>query len=144
MNIDVKDVADRFPRPLSDEESARVEFLISDAVDVIEVAFAREGRDFENELMTVPWLPKAAKRVVIAMVSAAVTVGPHAGQRSAQSTTGQESDSITWTDSALGAVSFGGVELTDAQAAELGLGAALPWASAPQPPRWPEVLPWRR
>ena len=143
LEIDAKYVAERLPQPLTDEEMQRLDVLIDDAVELLEIEFLRCGRDFDRELETVPWLGSVARRVVREMVSAAILVGPNAGVRSVSSTTGQESDSITYAD--VDSVSFGGVRLTDAQRAQLGLcmpGGAR--GSFPPPRCWPEVYSWPR
>ncbi|WP_288833674.1 Gp19/Gp15/Gp42 family protein [uncultured Corynebacterium sp.] len=136
-------VAERIPRPLDADELKRLRVLVGDAVDEIEIAFARAGRDFQSEVELVPWLRVAARRVVLEMVSAAVLVGGNAGVRSVSSTTGPQSDSITYAD--VDSVSFGGVRLTDQQRLDLGL--CFPGGARgrfPRPVRWPEVSPWPR
>lgn len=143
LEIDAEYVAERLPQSLTDEEMKRLDVLIEDAVELIEIEFLRCGRDFDRELETVPWLGSVSRRVVREMVSAAILVGPNAGVRSVSSTTGQESDSITYAD--VDSVSFGGVRLTDAQRAQLGLcmpGGAR--GSFPPPRCWPEVYSWPR
>lgn len=142
LDIDAEYVAERLPQSLTDEEMKRLGVFIGDAVDLIEVEFMRCGRDFDQELEMVPWLGSVARRVVREMVSAAFLVGPNAGVRSVSSSTGQESDSVTYAD--VDSVSFGGVRLTDAQRAQLGLcmpGGAR--GSFPPPRCWPEVYSWR-
>lgn len=119
----------------------RIELLIGDAEDIIRMAFLRSGRDFDTELISVPWLDPTARSVIREMVSAAVIIGPNAGVRSAASTTGPQSDSITYAD--VDSVSFGGVRLTGAQREALGLAAAgLPRGRFPHPRRWPERRLW--
>jgi len=116
----------------------RIELLINDAENIIRMAFLRSGRDFDAELISVPWLDLAAQSVIREMVSAAVIVGPNAGVRSVSSATGQESDSITYAD--VDSVSFGGVRLTAAQREALGLrGDGLARGNFPPPRKWPEV-----
>lgn len=135
--VEVDEVAERLPRELSTVERSRVEVLIGDAVELITLELARAGRRFDDEVADAGgWFRLAARRAVFEMVGAAVLVGPHAGMRSATSTTGSQSDSVTFTDP--GAVGFAGVALTDALRSLLGLGAALPRGRFPAPPRWPE------
>ena len=124
LEISAEYVAERLPQSLTGEEMKRLGVFIEDAIDLIEVEFMRCGRDFDQELE-----------------SAAILVGPNAGVRSVSSTTGQESDSITYAD--VDSVSFGGVRLTDAQRAQLGL--CMPGGARghfPPPRCWPEVYSW--
>lgn len=136
LEIDAEYVADRLPRELSEDEMERLGVLIDDAVELIEVAFLRAGRDFRAELETVPWLEAAARRVVLEMVSAATMVGSNAGMRSVSSTTGPQSDSVTFSD--VDSVSWGGVKLTDELLKLLGLWQRGARGRFPQPRRWPE------
>lgn len=141
LEISAEYVAERLPQSLTGEEMKRLGVFIEDAIDLIEVEFMRCGRDFDQELETVPWLGSVARRVIREMASAVILVGPNAGVRSVSSTTGQESDSITYAD--VDSVSFGGVRLTDAQRAQLGL--CMPGGARgcfPPPRRWPEVYAW--
>lgn len=137
ITIQVDDITDRLPITLSTPERTRVELLIADAVEMIEVAFQKAGRDLEAELISVVWLPAVVRRVVREMVSAAVIVGPNAGVRQVSSTTGPQSDSVVYDRTDV--VSFAGVRLTDAQEEELGLSSVGPRGSFPAAPRWPEV-----
>lgn len=137
MLVTPKDITDRLPIPLTDDELNRVVTLIEDAEEQIRTSFLKEGRDFDLEVDTVPWLLPESRRVIREMVSAAVVVGPNAGVRTASSTTGPQSDSVTYTDPSV--VSFGGVRLTADQRRDLGLrGDAGPRGSFPPPPAWPE------
>lgn len=136
LDIDVEYVADRLPRELTDVEKQRLEVLIDDSIELIEVAFLRAGRDFHAELETVPWLEAAARRVVLEMVSAATLVGTNTGMRSISSTTGPQSDSVTFSD--VDSVSWGGVRLTDELLKLLGLWHRGARGRFPRPRRWPE------
>ncbi|MGJ4099734.1 Gp19/Gp15/Gp42 family protein [Corynebacterium macclintockiae] len=136
LEIDAEYVADRLPRDLTEDEMERLGVLIDDAVELIEVAFLRAGRDFHAELETVPWLEAAARRVVLEMVSAATMVGSNAGMRSVSSTTGPQSDSVTFSD--VDSVSWGGVKLTDELLKLLGLWQRGARGRFPRPRRWPE------
>lgn len=136
LEIDAEYVADRLPRELTEDEMERLGVLIDDAVELIEVAFLRAGRDFHAELETVPWLEAAARRVVLEMVSAATMVGSNAGMRSVSSTTGPQSDSVTFSD--VESVSWGGVKLTDELLKLLGLWQRGARGRFPRPRRWPE------
>ncbi|MBK4146628.1 hypothetical protein GWO63_010215 [Corynebacterium macginleyi] len=135
-NIDAAYVADRLPRELTDAETKRLQVLIDDAVELIDVAFMQAGRDFDAELVTVPWLESAARRAVLEMVSAATLVGGNAGMRSISSTTGPQSDSVTFAD--VDSVSWGGVRLTDDLLKLLGLWREGARGRFPRPRRWPE------
>lgn len=136
LEINAEYVADRLPRDLTEDEMERLGVLIDDAVELIEVAFLRAGRDFHAELETVPWLEAAARRVVLEMVSAATMVGSNAGMRSVSSTTGPQSDSVTFSD--VESVSWGGVKLTDELLKLLGLWQRGARGRFPRPRRWPE------
>lgn len=143
MLVSFEDINRRLDVPVAPAAEARVTLLIEDAEEMIRTAFLRCGRDFNQALVTVPWLGAEVRRVIREMVSAALLVGPNAGVRSVSSTTGQESDSITYAD--VDSVSFGGVRLTDAQRAQLGL--CMPGGARgkfPQPRQWPEVHQWPR
>lgn len=117
----------------------RIQVLIEDAEGKIRRAFLKVGRDFDLALGTVSWLEGEAKDVIREMVSAAIIIGPNAGIRTVASTTGQESDSITYAD--VDSVSFGGVRLTTAQREALGIPTGgLARGRFPRPRRWPEVI----
>lgn len=136
LDIDAQFVADRLPRELTEEEMRRLDLLIADAVELIEVAFLQSGRDFNAELESVPWLAAAARRAVLEMVSAVVLVGGNTGVRSMSSTTGPQSDSVTFAD--VDSVSWGGVRLTDDLLRLLGLLGERARGRFPRPLRWPE------
>ena len=57
---------------------------------------ARVGKHFDAELTATPWLQNSAKRVIRDMVAAAALIGGNVGQSSVSSTTGAESDSVTY------------------------------------------------
>lgn len=134
--ITAEEIAGALPIALDDEQSAKLDVLIELAEEEIALAFARRGRSFQSELAASEWLEMAARRAVREMVSAAVIIGPNAGVRSVSSTTGPQSDSITYAD--VGAVSFGGVALTDKLLELLGLAGVKPRGRFPRPARWPE------
>lgn len=140
LEIDVEYVAARLPRELSEDEKERLAVLIDDSVELIQLAFLRAGRDFDSELATSPWLESAARRAVLEMVSAATLVGSHTGVRSLSSTTGPQSDSVTYSD--VDSVSWGGVRLTDELLKLLGLWQRGARGRFPLPRRWPERW-WR-
>lgn len=134
--VTVDEIAAVLPTDLEPGQEERVEALIELAEEEIELAFARRDRDFRAELATTSWLELVARRAVREMVSAAVIIGPNAGVRSVSSTTGPQSDSITYAD--VDAVSFGGVALTDKLLELLGLVGVRPRGRFPRPARWPE------
>lgn len=137
--VNAEDVVARLdPQPHIDTYP-RIEILIDDAERKIRTAFLKVGRDFDLSLDLVPWLQDEAEDVIREMVSAAIIIGPNAGIRTVASTTGQESDSITYAD--VDSVSFGGVRLTAAQREALGIPTGgLARGRFPRPRRWPEVI----
>ena len=139
FTITPKDVTNSVPS-LAEEDPKNLQVWIDNAITEIEVAFARRDRDFYHELGTVKWLAPVARRVVRDMVSAVALVGPNAGVRSVSSTTGQESDSITYTD--VDSVSWGGVKLTPQQLLDLGLVDGLPRGHFAPRISWPEEEGW--
>ena len=136
--VTVDDVVARLdpqPDPIT---HPRIKILIEDAERKIRTAFSKAGRSFDSALVSVPWLRDEAEDVIREMVSAAILIGPNAGVRSVSSTTGPQSDSITYAD--VDSVSFGGVRLTDQHRLDLGL--CFPGGARgrfPPPPQWPEV-----
>ena len=134
--ITAEEIAGALPIDLTEEQRAKLDAQIELAEEEIALAFARRGRSFQNELAASEWLEMAARRAVREMVSAAVIIGPNAGVRSVSSTTGPQSDSITYAD--VDAVSFGGVALTDKLLELLGLAGVRPRGRFPRPARWPE------
>lgn len=138
------DVSARLAAPLVGADVQRAKVLISDSLEIIRLEFLRSGRDFDREVEEKAWLGPTARFVVLEMVSAAALVGGNVGQRSASSSTGPQSDSITWAD--VGSVTWSGVLLTDAQRERLGLLGRGPRGSFPEPLRWPErtVHGWKR
>ena len=138
MFVTFEDIAQRMAVPPDEDVRQRVELLISDAESLISNAFLKCGRSLDAELETVPWLRFEFLSIVREMVTAAITIGPNAGVRSVSSTTGQESDSVTYANG-IDFVSFGGVKLTDSQRVALGL--CMPGGPRwkfPPPIRWPE------
>ncbi|WP_257202951.1 Gp19/Gp15/Gp42 family protein [Corynebacterium cystitidis] len=140
--VTIEDINARLDTPLDLDDarlSLRVSTLIDDAEEAIDVAFMKAGRSWESEMQSIPWLESESKRVIRQMVSAAIAVGPNAGVRSVSSTTGPQSDSVTFAD-AIDWVTFGGVKLTEEQKRALGLiPGGRPKGSFPPPLRWPEV-----
>ncbi|EGT5788615.1 hypothetical protein A9D03_12595 [Corynebacterium striatum] len=139
MEIKVSEIEARLPRPLAADEKARMEALIADALEYIETEYRRCGRTLDGELARTSWLDAVVRRVVREMVSAAVLVGSNVGMRSASSTTGPQSDSITFAD--VDSVGWGGVRLTDQQRLDLGLCMpGGPRGKFPPPAYWPERI----
>lgn len=123
--VTVDDVVRIFPRPLTGEEHERAEFLIEQALELIEMEFARRGRILGAEFTTSSWLPIAVKQAVRRMVGAAILVGEDVGRASVSSTTGPQSDSITWSQGI--PIQWGGVDIDDGILELLGLGdTAMP------------------
>lgn len=134
----------RLPRPLDDEELARLEHLIGDALEALAVEFDDAGRDLAAELSVDadtrlrPLLVKV-QWAVREMVSAAVLIGPNTGMRTVSSSTGAQSDSATFTD--VESVSWAGIKVTDRIRQRLGLSVGVrPLGRFPRPLRWPEVV----
>lgn len=121
MVVTVSDIADIFPRPFEPEEEVRAEGLIQAALDLIEEEFLRRSRDFYRELESNRLLTLTAKRVIRSMISEAVLVGDNIGRQSASSTTGPQSDSITWSQGV--GIHWGSVYMTDKWLRDLGLGS---------------------
>ena len=137
--VNVEDVVSRLDPQPDPVTYPRIELLIEDAETKIRTAFLKAGRDFDAALVSIPWLRDEAVAVVRDMVSAAILIGGNAGVRSVSSTTGSESDSVTYAD--VDSVSFGGVRLTDAQREALGLPmGGLARGRFPRPRSWPEVI----
>lgn len=135
--VGVTDIVARLDPQPGPETYDRIGILIDDAEEKIRRAFLKEGRFFDSEVLVTPWLDGEAKDVIREMVSAAIIIGPNAGVRSASSTTGPQSDSVTYAD--VGAVTFSGVRLTDAQKEALGLFVgAYPRGDFPAVKPWPE------
>ena len=108
----------------------------ADAEDLIREALARAGRDLDDEVTFRPGFGFTVNRIIREMVAGAILLGANAGVKHVSSTTGAESDSVTF-DRAYGA--WGGVWLTDEQRKDLGLpGSALPRWGFPEPWGWPE------
>lgn len=136
--ITAQEIAGALPIDLTEDQHAKLGVLIELAEEEITLAFARRGRNFQNEVAGSEWLELAARRAVREMVAAAVIVGPNAGVRSVSSTTGPQSDSITYAN--VDSVSFGGVALTDKLLELLGLAGVKPRGRFPRPARWPEEV----
>ncbi|QVI97778.1 hypothetical protein KFR76_09265 [Corynebacterium diphtheriae] len=132
------DVSARLATPLAGADMQRAKVLISDSLEIIRLEFLRAGRDFDREVTEKAWLGPTVRFVVLEMVSAAALVGGNVGQRSATSTTGPQSDSVTWAD--VGSVTWSGVLLTDVQRERLGLAGCGARGSFPKPLRWPEIF----
>ena len=134
--VSIDDLELRLPRTLDLTERDRAEILLGDAEDLIREALARVGRDLDGEVATRPGFSFTVNRVIREMVSGAILLGANAGVKHVSSTTGAESDSVTF-DRAYGA--WGGVWLTDEQRRDLGLpGSTLPRWGFPAPWGWPE------
>lgn len=123
--VTVEDVTEILPRALTDDETTRMEKLITQSIELIEMEFARRGRILGAELKTKLWLETAVKHAVRRMVGAAILIGEDVGRASLSSTTGPQSDSVTWSQGI--PIYWGGVEIDDGILELLGLiGAAMP------------------
>ena len=131
LGVTVDDVVLRLPRPVDSVEVGRIAVLLADAEEILSDELAAAGRDLAQDLEHRPGFAGTARRVAREMVSAVVLIGANAGQRTASSTTGAQSDSVTWTDA--GDSRWGHLVLTDDQRERLGLtGVALPRGRFPR------------
>lgn len=119
ITITTNDVAGILPRTLTDDETTRMGKLIERAVELIYMEFGRRGRDLEAEIAAKPWLSTAVKQAVLVMVSKAVLIGEDIGRASVSSTTGPQSDSISYSQGI--GIQWGGVGIDDEILALLGL-----------------------
>lgn len=134
-----EDISLRMSMPLLPQMKPRVDQLIKDAEQLIEIAFHDCGMSFE-EAKNHPITSQKIDIAVREMASAAIIVGPNAGVRSVTSTTGPQTDSVVY--ARVDAVSFGGAQLTDDLRALLGLCApgSPQWYFPPQE-NW-DSMPW--
>lgn len=132
-----EDIALRLAVPLGPEHEGRVDALVEDATEIIQDAFAEVGREYLLEISN-PLQRRAVIRVIREMVATAVIVGPYSGARSLNSSSGPNSDGITWDK--VPEISFAGVKLTDAHRRALGLVVGNDFAPSwnfPPSARWP-------
>lgn len=122
LHVTVDDVILRLPRPVDALEQGRIAALLDDAEEIIADELAAAGRDLERDMLHRPGFAGTARRVAREMVAAVVLIGANTGQRSASSTTGAQSDSVTWSDTS--GSRWGNPALTDEQRERLGLSAA--------------------
>ncbi|MCK2200483.1 Gp19/Gp15/Gp42 family protein [Corynebacterium callunae] len=108
-----------FPRVLEPEETARAQALVERAYDLIDLEFMRRGRSLEAELRSRRDVEISVGQAILEMVSRAILVGDSEGQASVSSTTGQESDSVTWSQGI--GIRWGGVGIDDSIRRLLGL-----------------------
>lgn len=108
-----------FPRPLEPDETTRAEALVKQAFDLIDLEFMRHGRDLPAELLTRRDVPIAVGQAITEMVSRAIHVGESEGRASASSTTGPQSDSVTFSQGI--GIRWGGVGVDDTIRRLLGL-----------------------
>ncbi|MGC2865991.1 Gp19/Gp15/Gp42 family protein [Corynebacterium glutamicum] len=120
MNIvSVDDISSVFSRELMEDEEVRAEALIVQSLELIGMEFARRRRDLDRELESSMWLKAAVKQAVRVMVSQAIHMGDSVGQAGASSTTGPQSDSVTWSQGI--SIHWGGVGIDEAILELLGL-----------------------
>lgn len=117
--VTIDDISSVFPRVLMDDETDLAEALIDQSLELIAMEFARRNRNLDHELDTSPWLKAAVKQSVRVMVSRAVLIGESVGQAGASSTTGPQSDSVTWSQGV--GIHWGGVGIDDSIRRLLGL-----------------------
>lgn len=122
MDVSVDDIANVFPRPLMDDEKRHAENLLAQALELIEMEFARRRIDLSHALVDSPWLQVAIKQAARIMVARAVLIGENVGQSAASSTTGPQSDSITFSQGI--GIHWGGVGMDSEILDLLGLGAS--------------------
>lgn len=108
-----------FPRALEPEETVRAQALVKRAYDLIDLEFMRRGRSLEAELLSRRDVEISVGQAILEMVSRAILVGDSEGQASVSSTTGQESDSVTWSQGI--GIRWGGVGIDDSIRRLLGL-----------------------
>lgn len=132
--ITAEDMVARLPEDL-DVSVERLDLLIEDAMDVIEIELSNAGRSLEADLKRIPAFDKRVKIVVREMVSSMVVAGGRRGIKSVSSTTGPTSDSTTYVDG--DATGWATAFLTDELRKLLGLtGGAR--GNFGRPIRWPE------
>ena len=119
VTITTDEVAGILPRALTDDETTRMGKLIERAVELIVMEFGRRGRDLEAEIAANTWIATAVKQAVLVMVSKAVLIGEDIGRASVSSTTGPQSDSISYSQGI--GIQWGGVGIDDEILALLGL-----------------------
>lgn len=119
VTITTDEVAGILPRTLTDDETTRMGKLIERAVELIDMEFGRRGRDLEAEIAAKTWIATAVKQAVLVMVSKAVLIGEDIGRASVSSTTGPQSDSISYSQGI--GIQWGGVGIDDEILALLGL-----------------------
>lgn len=121
--ITLADVTGIFPRELLPEEEARAGKLIERSLALIELEFMRAGRSLESELLTRRDVQIAVRQAVTEMVSRAVLIGDNVGHSAASSTTGPQSDSVTFSQGI--GIHWGGVGMDAAIRKLLGLVTAV-------------------
>lgn len=94
--MELDDITGIFPRELLPDEKERATKLIERSLELIELEFMRAGRDLESELYARRDVQIAVRQAVTEMVSRAVLIGVNVGHASVTSTTGSESDSVTF------------------------------------------------
>lgn len=139
VTVALSDITTLFPRRLEIDEENRAVALIGAALELIEEAFLRQGRDFHAEAKASRLLQLTVKRVVREMISEAIAVGENVGRQSASSTTGPQSDSVTWSQGV--GIHWGGVYLTPQWLRDLGLaGQSVSGHNFPRAKRYAEPV----
>lgn len=117
--ITVGDIAGIFPRELTSDEKLRAANLIDAAIELIDEEFLRRGRDLHTEIERSRLLQMTVKRVVREMISEAIHIGNSVGRASLSSTTGPQSDSVTFSQGV--GIHWGGVFMLPKWLSDLGL-----------------------
>lgn len=117
--IPLEDIEKIFPRPLEPDEQKRAESLIQRSLELIDLEFMRRNRDLHAELLSRRDTPIAVRQAVTEMVSRAIHIGESEGRSSVTSTTGPQSDSITFSQGI--GIRWGGVGIDDSIRQLLGL-----------------------
>lgn len=117
--VSLVDIEKLFPRPLEEDEQLRAEGLIERSLELIDLEFMRRGRDLEVEMLARRDVPIAVRQAVTEMVSRAIHIGESEGRAAASSTTGPQSDSITFSQGI--GIRWGGVGVDDSIRQLLGL-----------------------
>lgn len=134
--VTVEDVIKRLPSDAEVDSVERLELIIADSFEAIELEFADCGRDLNTELTANPALQKRVAIVIREMTGALVIAGARKGIRSVTSTTGPTSDATTYSgDDYTG---WTRAFLTAEQRDFLGLCSGGARGSFPRALRWPE------
>ena len=131
------DIIQRLPSNV-EADTKVINLYIKDAYEAINLAFALRGRSLEDEVETNPTLAVAVDLVVRQAVTAPVMIGQGAIYSQISSTTGSQSDSVSFSNKVNDWVTLGGIRLTPEHLALLGLlDSSSPRFSFPGALRYP-------